>query len=310
MELLWALLLCLAGGSAARLDDTGGRLGRSLLTSNDFQYTGSAGGKGSGNGQFNGPFGMAVAADGNIFVADFYNTRVQKLNATGAYLGQIGNGQINAPFNAKIDSSGNIYVADYDSGGVQKFDSSYQYLGQLGTPGTGNGQFSQAIGLCLDDSDNLYVVDANTNRVQKFNSLGIFQWSSGSDGTGDGQFKKAYDCTVSGTTVYVTDTQNPRIQLVSTADGAFQSKFNLTDRGTFLVSAPDGSLFVSLVFAHTVQHLAADGTLLAVLSGQPEPTSFAPTGIAILQSDGGGAPLLVAVADTVTNTVSFFKRTL
>ncbi len=64
------------------------------------------------------------------------------------------------------------------------------------------------------------------------------------------------------------------------------------------------------VFAHTVQHLAADGTLLAVLSGQPEPTSFAPTGIAILQSDGGGAPLLVAVADTVTNTVSFFKRTL
>ncbi len=57
-----------------------------------------------------------------------------------------------------------------------------------------------------------------------------------------------------------------------------------------------------------MQQLAADGTLLASFSGQPR--GFSPYGIAVAQSDGGGAPLLVAVADDNNNVISYFQRTL
>lgn len=58
---------------------------------------------------------------------------------------------------------------------------------------------------------------------------------------------------------------------------------------------------------HTVQQRAADGTLLASFSGQPG--DFSPQGSVVLQSDGGGAPFTVAVADNYNNAIRFFQRT-
>ncbi len=69
----------------------------------DWTYGGQWGSLGSGNGQFNAPHGAACAPDGNIFVADGSNHRVQYFTATGSYLGQwgtygTGNGQFNNPY--------------------------------------------------------------------------------------------------------------------------------------------------------------------------------------------------------------------
>jgi DNA-binding beta-propeller fold protein YncE len=41
---------------------------------------------GSGNGQFNGPAGMALDASGNVYVADLGNNRIQKFTGAGVYL--------------------------------------------------------------------------------------------------------------------------------------------------------------------------------------------------------------------------------
>lgn len=57
-----------------------------------------------------------------------------------------------------------------------------------------------------------------------------------------------------------------------------------------------------------VQQLSAKGTLLASFRGQPTP--YALTGVAVVQTDGGGAPLRVAVADLRNNNIAFFQRTL
>ena len=48
------------------------------------------GSPGKGPGQFNAPGGVAVANDGDLFVADFYNHRVQHLNADGSFVKQWG----------------------------------------------------------------------------------------------------------------------------------------------------------------------------------------------------------------------------
>src|SRR5580765_5337043 len=65
---------------------------------------------GSGNGQFNGPAGMAVDANGNVYVADYGNHRVQKFTDTGAYLTQwgthgSGSGQFNGPEGLAVDAN-------------------------------------------------------------------------------------------------------------------------------------------------------------------------------------------------------------
>jgi len=45
---------------------------------------------GTGDGQFNLPFGVAVDASGNVYVADYYNNRIQKFASDGTYVTQWG----------------------------------------------------------------------------------------------------------------------------------------------------------------------------------------------------------------------------
>src|SRR6266571_4521585 len=86
---------------------------------------------GSGDGQFNGPAGVAVDASGNVYVADYGNHRVQKFTDTGTFLTQWG-GQFNGPTGVAVDASGNVYVGDTGNGGIhnnriQKFTDTGVY---------------------------------------------------------------------------------------------------------------------------------------------------------------------------------------
>ena len=61
------------------------------------------GSQGSGDGQFMFPTGVAVDGDGDVYVADRDNNRIQKFTSSGGYLTQwgsygSGNGQFNTPF--------------------------------------------------------------------------------------------------------------------------------------------------------------------------------------------------------------------
>ena len=67
---------------------------------------------GSGNGQFNHPWGVAVDKGGNVWVSDYYQNRVEKFDSSGAFLSKFGvggsnNGQFANPTGIAIDGSGN-----------------------------------------------------------------------------------------------------------------------------------------------------------------------------------------------------------
>lgn len=90
----------------------------------------SWGGTGTGNGQFggppNGPIGLAVDSNGDVYVVDTVNNRVQKFTNNGVYLTQFGtpgaaDGQFNLPTGIAVDAAGNIYVGDLANERVQKF---------------------------------------------------------------------------------------------------------------------------------------------------------------------------------------------
>jgi DNA-binding beta-propeller fold protein YncE len=84
------------------------------------------GSQGSGEGQFDGPAGVAVDSSGNVYVTDFNNHRIQKFTADGEFLAQWGSqgsgeGQLFFPRGVAVDTSGNVYVADPGNSRIQKF---------------------------------------------------------------------------------------------------------------------------------------------------------------------------------------------
>ena len=76
------------------------------------------GSQGSGPGQLNAPFGVAVDSSGNVYVTDTYgpkssNSRVVKFTGSGAFITQWGSTQFHSLEKVAVDSSGNVYVADF-----------------------------------------------------------------------------------------------------------------------------------------------------------------------------------------------------
>src|SRR5207244_5698686 len=106
---------------------------------------GKKGVTGDNNSQdnFNGMADLAVAKNGNIFVADGEgpNTRVAKFSSGGKFIKWWGGegtdpGQFNTPHSIAIDSSGRLYVADRANNRSQIFDPDGKFLGQLTNFGT------------------------------------------------------------------------------------------------------------------------------------------------------------------------------
>lgn len=122
------------------------------------KYLTTLGSWGTGNGQFNANVPSRIElvfdAQGDIYVTDPGNNRVQKFDPQGNYLIQfgssgIGDGQFNQPTGIAIDATGNVYVTDAGSGRVEKFDANGNYLSQFGSYGTGNGQFRGPFSIAL-----------------------------------------------------------------------------------------------------------------------------------------------------------------
>ena len=202
--------------SAQYFGDQAGSIAPSQAGS--YSFSAQWGSSGSGNGQFNQPYGVAVDSLGNVYVADYNNQRIQKFDSNGGYLTQwggqgSGNGQFSGSVGVAVDRHDNVYVTDWGSHRIQKFDSNGRYLTQWGSNGSGNGQFKEPLGIAVDRSGNVYVAEQGNYRVQKFDSNGGYLTQWGSRGSGSGQFNNPPGVAVdSSGNVYVTDWSNHCVQ--------------------------------------------------------------------------------------------------
>jgi predicted membrane-bound mannosyltransferase/sugar lactone lactonase YvrE len=138
----------------------------------EFGTTESGGGAG---GTFNEPWGIAIGPDGNIFIADTWNHRIQKFTPDGAFLtswGRFGQRETPdafwGPRDVAVDDHGHVYVSDTGNKRIVVFDSDGQFLTEFGDIGLGDGDFDEPSGLALDVEGNLYVADTWNQRIQVF----------------------------------------------------------------------------------------------------------------------------------------------
>jgi sugar lactone lactonase YvrE len=148
---------------------------------------------GAGSGQFRSPDGVAVDANGNVFVADAGNDRVQKFSPNGVPLGQIAGtgasgGLLSGPHGVAVDQAGFIYIADTNNNRIQKYSPACGFVAQWGTGGTAEGQFDGPMAVAVGPTGEIHVADVGNRRIQVFSSSGAFLRRLGSAGSGVGQF--------------------------------------------------------------------------------------------------------------------------
>jgi len=145
---------------------------RMMVYDREGNYKFSWGSKGTGNGEFSNPQGIALDQDENVYVVDHWNHRIQKFNANGVFLTQwgqdIGTNSLYWPIDITVDDEGYVFVCDTYNNRIQVFDQNGNYIKSIGEFGLGPDQFNQPNGITSDAVGNIFVADTGNNRIVKF----------------------------------------------------------------------------------------------------------------------------------------------
>lgn len=212
-----------AGFSSAVVVGPDGRIYRSdpiahgvTIYTSKGKEVGILGEPGSEGGQFDQPFGLAFDGQGNLYIVDRGNFRVQKFGPDGEFLMSFGsrgekNGQFINPRDVAVDQQGNIYVTDLSTYMVQKFSPDGDFLMRFGQAHIDERMWLMR-GIAIDNSGHIYVVDGFHARIQVFDMEGNYLLEFGLPGGEPGRFRDPEDITIRNGKLYVADKGNDRIQ--------------------------------------------------------------------------------------------------
>jgi len=189
-------------------------------------------GWGTGSYEFNYPTDVAVDGGGRIYVADFYNHRVQQFSGALVYQRTFGTSGVpyltdgehfNNPSGVAVSNGGDIYVTEERGHRLLKLNAGGALQWAAGEPGVGgwdNTHLNWPGDVDVASSGQAYVADSGANRVQVFSSGGAYLATIGTGdwGTGNYEFKYPLGVAVDGSgNVYVADTYNHRVQVYNSS---------------------------------------------------------------------------------------------
>jgi sugar lactone lactonase YvrE len=257
-----------------------------VLSGGSYVYDSEFGTYGSGSGQFDSIYGIAIDASDNIWTVDYVRNKILKFNSSGVFQAEYGstgsgNGQLNGPVDIAFKSTGNFVVTDYGNGRVQEFSPAGAYVSKFSVAGGPNG-------VAIGASDDIILTLWDANEVRRYNASGVLQDTFDDVGIANPNFV-ARD---SSGYVYVTDWFNGRVVKFDST-GTYVSEF-----GT--VGGSDGEFW----YANGIE-VRASGDLY-VADGQPggastiKKLSQAVGSVDDVVVSGAGRPTLASDEDTET----------
>ncbi len=197
------------------------------------------------------PLGVIVDTSGNLYIGDFANNVVRKVDVlgvittiagtgTGGYNGdniQATAAQINGPGGLGLDSAGNVYISELYGYRIRKVDIITGIITTVAGSGSGGGggdggqatvaQISFATDVKFDKKGNFYIADESTGRVRKVDKSGIITTIAGNGSYGfygdGGPATAAEMADPTGVAidakgnVYIGDQSNNRVRMVDTS---------------------------------------------------------------------------------------------
>lgn len=156
------------------------------------------GAAGRGDGQFSreagrGATGLAIDADGFVYVADTWNHRIQKFSPEGGFVAKWGTflnlvtgpaatdrSGFYGPRGIAIAPNGEVFVTDTGNARVLVFTRDGGFLREWGTKGAGPNQLDEPVGIAVSaDGSRIYVADSANARISVFDPAGqpVAQWA-------------------------------------------------------------------------------------------------------------------------------------
>lgn len=207
-----------------------------------------------------------------------------------------------------------LYVADGASKKCLILDQDWSLSGQFGTPGKDPGEFESPSAVVVL-GDRVLVADASNSTLQVFTPLGVYLSTAATQGATDGLLDAPSALLLGqGGKVFLSDTNNNRVQLFKAADASFDKVLDYAPADGGPLLAPDGlaedfrgRLYVSDTGNHRVVvfdssgkflfHFGADGALTVEFS-----IASGPRGMALDQTTG-----YLYVCDPGNHRIAVFK---
>lgn len=233
-----------------------------------------------------GPYGVAVDAKGDVFIADSDHNRVVEVPAGGGAQTTIASG-IDFPQAVAVDGAGDVFIAGGYSNDVVEVPAGG---GAQTTVGSG---FNYPTGVAVDGAGNLFISDFGNNRVVELPNGGAAQTTIGTgldfpggvavDGAGD---------------VFIADIYNNRVLEVPAGGGAqFTVGSGLSQPYSVAVD-PAGDVFIADVGNNRVVEVPADGSAQITLD----------SGLVFAYGVAADAKGDVLIASESANTVVYLHR--
>jgi uncharacterized protein (TIGR03663 family) len=279
------------------------------------------GGLGVGPAEMQNPMGVALDAQGDIYVVDSDLSRVQKFDSRGTLVAVTGSpgaepGQFNQPSDLAVDAAGNVYVADTWNHRIQKLAPDL-------TPAGGWGQATKDLmnpgpndlwgprGIAIAGDGTILVADTGTHRIRRYAPDGAHIGDAGRRGKAAGEFEEPTGVAVGADgSIFVADTGNARIQKFDAAF-AFVAAWPLEDwadrnpRSRPQIEAlPDGRLIATDPVHGRLLLISKDGLVAKRLDIVVDAPLFSPNGVAF---DTEGA--FVYVTDGLAGHIRRFPFT-